>query len=452
MERLYTSDLICAEATPSGRGGVSIIRVSGEKSEDLFQNVFFKDKVFKPKTVYFKKFYSQKNIFIDDVVVFAYTDNNSFTGEPSFEIQCHGSPLVVESIIRELLSYDVRMAEPGEFSYRSYLNGKMDLVQAEGVHHLILSKNNITKNMSLNLLSGGLSNELNSIKDLVVLALSRLEALIDFSDQDIDLEQEELITNSLASAQKKLTSFVDSFNLGESQAKGIKVALVGPPNAGKSSLFNRLLFSDRSIVSSKAGTTRDYVSEIIHLDNECSFELIDTAGLRLSSDEVESEGIERGLKLAAQAQLVLFLVSSDTLSDYHSAIESMNIEDLKRVLVIKNKIDLKNFELQEPQVGYGVEAISTFSDNDISLLKLKIKSLLSPYFSHSDNLFVKRHFESLSKALLKLDEALKMRILENEDIISSLLYTVLSKVDEVLHIDDPEEVRNKIFSDFCLGK
>lgn len=452
MERFYSSDLICAEATPSGRGGVSVVRVSGEGSPQLFKRIFFKEKNFFPKRVYFKKLYSQNDVFLDDVVTFVYTDNNSFTGEPCFEIQCHGSELVVNSIIQELFTYGVRLAEPGEFSYRSYLNGKIDLVQAEGIQSLILSQNNITKSMSLNLLSGGLSNQINSIKDSIVLALSRLEALIDFSDQDIDLDQEEFIRKNLIKAYDQLSSFVDSYHFGDTQQKGVKVAIVGPPNSGKSSLFNQLLSHDRSIVSSRAGTTRDYVSETMHLDSSVSFELIDTAGLRESDDEVESEGIDRGLKLAKNAQLILLMVSDDTLVDYDLAILRVPTNIMDKVLIVKNKIDVKDFNINQNFAKHGTCSISTFSDEDILDLKLKIKEILKPYFSTSDNLFIKRHYENLNEAHLKLNEALNLTVSENEDIVSSLLYSALSRIDEVLHIDDPEVVRDKIFSDFCLGK
>jgi len=448
-KQLYTPDLICAESSPGGQAGVSVIRVSGEKAVDLFKEIFFEDSNFESRCVYFKNYYSKENKFLDEVICFCFDDEKSFTGEPSFEVQCHGSPLVVKSIINDLFFRGVRLAEPGEFSYRSYLNNKMDLVKAESIHHLIHSRSNAVREMSLNLLEGKFNSDLSTIKEKLLLALSRLEAMIDFSDQDIDLEQEDIIKSALTEANDIYDDYISSFKFSNVHLKGLNVSLIGPPNSGKSSLFNQLLKFDRSIVSDVAGTTRDYVSEIAYI-GEYSFKLTDTAGVRDSVDKVEVKGIEKSSVVAESSQLVLLLVSDDTLDEFKAMLEKFDKSILDKAILVRTKKDIKDIDLE---IGSLTSiSISTLSSHDIKSLRSVMKNKLKPYFNINKNLFIERQYSLIQESKDALVKASELSLLGHEDIISSLLYKALSLVDEVLYIEDPEAVRDKIFSDFCLGK
>lgn len=449
-KELYLPDLICAESSPVGLGGVSVIRVSGEGASALFRQLFFKDSDFSHRCVYFKKYFDKEEKFLDEVIAFSFDDKKSFTGEPSFEIQCHGSPLVVKSILSDLYVRGVRLAEPGEFSYRSYLNEKMDLVKAESIHHLIHSQSKTVREMSLNLLEGKFNNDLNLIKDHLLLALSRLEAMIDFSEQDIDLEQEEIIKKALGDASHLYKEYTSSFKYSHAHLEGLKVCLVGPPNSGKSSLFNVLLKDERSIVSDIAGTTRDYISETAFFD-EHSYKLIDTAGLRESSDSIEELGIKKSSLLAEKAQLLLLLVSYDTMDDFKRMLEDFDESLLKKSILIKTKSDLESFEFSLDSVRTSL-SLSIHSLEDLDKLKVLMKKELAPYLNIDKGIFIERQFDLISRAKEALDQASELSISGHEDIISSLLYKSLSLVDELLYIDDPESVRDKIFNDFCLGK
>jgi tRNA modification GTPase len=447
--RPYVSDLICAESSPGGNAGVSVIRVSGDDAINLFNEIFADHKTLECRKVYFKKYRSKQNIFLDEVITFSFEDQKSFTGEPCFEIQCHGSPLVVQSILEDICDRGARLAEPGEFSYRAYLNKKIDLVKAESIHHLIHSQSNKVREMSLNLLEGKFNKDLEEIKESLLLALSRLEAVIDFSEQDIDLEQEDVITSALKKASALFDEYLSSFKYSNVHLEGIKVSLLGPPNSGKSSLFNKLLSFDRSIISETAGTTRDYISETTFLD-DFSFKLVDTAGLRDSDDSIEEKGIKRSLELADKSQVILLLVSEDTLEDFYKILNQIEGPILKKSILIKTKKDISEFDFTI--IGVPSIEISTFSDSDLELLKVKLKEALLPFFNINKNLFVERQHQLLKNSYCFLNEAQQIQLSGHEDIISSLLYKSLSLVDEVLYIDDPEAVRNKIFNDFCLGK
>ena len=449
--RLYAPELICAESSPCGQAGVSVIRISGEKALELFGQIFFKDESFESRKVYFRKYYSVEDEFLDEVIAFSFSNEKSFTGESSFEIQCHGSPLVVKSILNDLCKRGVRLANPGEFSYRAYLNNKIDLVKAESIHHLIHSQSDKLREMSLNLLEGKFNNDLTIIKESLLLALSRLEATIDFSEQDIDLEQEEIILNALNKAQDLYKEYLFSFKYSNAHLEGggIKVALLGPPNVGKSSLFNKFLSFDRSIISEKAGTTRDYISETCFIE-DYSFKLIDTAGIRDFIDSIEEEGIQKSIQLAKNSQVVLLLVSEDTLDEFRKILEGLSYDVLSRSILVKTKKDISKFEFSIK--GVLTVEMSMLFDDDVITLKKSLKEALKPFFSINKNLFIERQHQLLKSSHSFLEEALNIKFQGHEDIISSLLYKALSLVDEVLYIDDPEAVRDKIFNDFCLGK
>lgn len=450
MSKPYLEDIICAQATPSGVGAISLVRVSGKGSGQILSDILKinEDELESHKAYYAKCF--DKSRFVDEVVATFFSDGNSFTGEESFEITCHGSPLIVSDFIQIFITKGARLAEPGEFSYRAYLNGKIDLTKAEGIHHSIHAQTEIAKELSLNLLEGAFKKSLLEVKDLIVWAASRVEASIDFSDQDIDLDHDKEVFEKVKKAKFSMQSLLESYSIGAVQAKGVSVALCGPPNAGKSTLFNILVGDERSIVSAEKGTTRDYITETLVLKSN-PIQVLDTAGLRETSDSIESEGIKRSLALAASAQLVLYLVSEDTYKtddDYYEKLKSLKVP----VLIVETKQDLS---VWSSSYGENVETLkfSSNKETDARDLKGRMFESLKHYFEVNKNLFVERHRVLIDEAHSSLSQILDFSEISGaEDVISSLIYSSIDSLDEILYIDDPEAVRDQIFKDFCLGK
>ena len=444
----YIEDIICAQATPHGVGAISIVRVSGKGSLELFSKILKKEKKFFSSHVStYHKVYDE-DVFLDEVLVSYFEEGRSFTGEESFEVSTHGSPLIVSSFLKFFTKNGARLAEPGEFSFRAYSNGKIDLSKAEGIHYTIKAQSELSKKLSLNLLEGRFQKEILQIKENLVWAASRVEASIDFSDQDIDLNHDKEVFTKINTARNLVENFLKSYDVGSVQAKGISVVLCGPPNAGKSTLFNSLLNEERSIVAEEAGTTRDYISQAFSIEGH-PIQLIDTAGLRETQNQIESEGIERSVELAKKAQLILFLVSEDSYDEsdsFFSKIKALNVP----ILVVDTKQDLKPWKshLMERTLAF-----SSFSKESLSDLKIAVADELTPYFKLDSHLFIDRHHLLLQEAQASLIQLGDFQEISGaEDVISSLLYTSIGFVDEILYIEDPEAVRDKIFKDFCLGK
>ncbi len=445
----YFEDIICAQATPEGVGAISLVRVSGQGSAALLSKLLeINVESLESHKAYYNKFYDEKR-FVDEVLVTFFSKGKSFTGEESFEVTCHGSPLIVSDFMQLFIKHGARLAEPGEFSYRAYLNGKIDLTKAEGIHHSIHAQTELSKQLSLNLLEGAFKKTLLEIKNLVVWAASRVEASIDFSDQDIDLNHDKEVFEKINSAKNKAQSLLDSYAVGVVQAKGVSLVLCGPPNAGKSTLFNILVNDERSIVSAEKGTTRDYIKETLVLKSH-PIQILDTAGLRESLNKIEAEGIKRSLSLAKKSQLTLYLVSEDTYQsadDYYDDLKKLNVP----VLVVETKQDLGTWS--SSYVGESPAKVSLKSEEGIEALKERIFERLEHYFKLSKGLFIERHKILMEEVQASLKQASNFyEISGTEDVISSLLYSSIDSLDEILYIDDPEAVRDQIFKDFCLGK
>ncbi len=443
----YFQDIICAQATPPGVGALSLIRVSGKGSKEILKNIIKISSLESHKAYYHKIFNEDK--FIDEVLITFFENKKSFTGEESFEITCHGSPLIVSDLMGVLMEQGARLGEPGEFSYRAYLNGRIDLTKAEGIHNTIHARTDIAKEMSLNLLEGGFKKHLLKIRALLVWAASRVEASIDFSDEDIDLNHDKEVFKKISKAKDILFNLLESYLVGVVQSKGVSIVLCGPPNAGKSTLFNALLGEHRSIVFKESGTTRDYIIETISLKKN-PVQLVDTAGLRETSNFIESTGIKKSIELASKAQLILFLISKDSLNFHEDYL--VELKKLKPpLIVVKTKQDLGDWDVHYQ--GLETVKLSAHSGEDISMLKQLMFEKLKHYFQLNKNLFIKRHKVLIEDAHKALEKTLDFNELSGvEDVVSSLLYSSLDSLHEILYIDDPEVVRDQIFKDFCLGK
>jgi len=425
------TETICALATAPG-GALGIIRISGPKALEILSHVFTKDLTeAKPNTIHYGHIKDHVAI-IDEVMVSVFKAPHSYTGEDSAEISCHGSRYILNQVLELLCQHGCRMAQPGEFTQRAYLNGKMDLSQAEAVADLIASTNKATHQMAMSQLRGGISSELSLLREQLLKLTSLLELELDFSDHE-DLEfadRSELLALTLK-IDAHITRLADSFHTGNALKNGIPVAIVGAPNVGKSTLLNALLGEERAIVSDIQGTTRDAIEDTIQLGG-ITFRFIDTAGIRHTDDQIESLGIERSLATAQRARIVLMMTEPGV--PYPDII----IHDDQTIIRIENKT-----EAFQAKYGIGlddlrqrlIEAAPKTADSDIIVTNA-------------------RHYEALCRAhehLLRVIEGLQMQL--SGDLLSEDLRLTLDTLSEITGgLITPQETLNNIFSHFCVGK
>ena len=441
-------ETIAAISTPLGTGGVGVIRISGDKSFDIAKKITNKDNF--PVGKICHGWVVDGNTKVDEVVILPFKNPNSYTGEDVIEIQCHGGVNVVRNILDIVLKNGARMAERGEFTKRAFLNKKLDLSQAEAVDDLIHAKTSNFAIQSAKNLSGVLATKINEIKGEIFETASRIVAGIDFPEDVTEPEYSYLIdrfTHSISEIDKILACAKSSDILRQ----GVKVAIVGRPNVGKSSLFNALLNLDRAIVTDIAGTTRDIIKE--NLDLGVAVTLIDTAGIREDKniDKVEEIGIEYSKQSAQDADLNLFLYDSSvgmTDDDY----EIYNIIKDKTHIVVANKIDLINDEFCE--ILPNTAKLSTVSKDGLDDLKDKMKNIICN-FSLDETEFItnKRQQHCLSRCKESLERALiAARENELQDMIYIDLKASLLALDEITGEVITDDILNNIFDHFCIGK
>ncbi len=437
-------DTITAIATPIGTGGVGVIRISGDNSFDIINKIFSKKNPEAGKIAH--GWIVDGDVKIDEVVVLPFKKPNSYTGEDVIEIQCHGGINVVRNILDLVLQYGARMAERGEFTKRAFLNGKMDLSQAEAVADLIHSKTKQFARQSAKNLAGVLAGKIAEIRKDIFEVLSRIVAGIDFPEDVREPEYSYLI-DEFKKAIEKIDKILSCAQASDIMRQGVKIAIAGKPNVGKSSLFNTLLNVERAIVTDIAGTTRDVLKE--NLDWDVAITLIDTAGIR-DNDEVEKVekiGIEYSKQSVDEADLVLFLYNAQT---------GMNDDDIsilellkdKRHIIIANKCDL--ITERKPDIFY----LSTVTGEGLEELKNRIKQIVCD-FSLDDTEFItnKRQQDCLAKAKESLTTALgAAEYGELQDLISIDVKQALLYLDELTGEVITDDILNNIFDHFCIGK
>ena len=434
------NETICALATASG-GAIGIIRISGAQTLEILSRIFSKDLTdAQPNTIHYGHIVEsvaasqqqQQPRIIDEVLVSVFRAPHSYTGEDSAEISCHGSAYILNKVLELLIHHGCRMANPGEYTQRAYLNGKMDLAQAEAVADLIASSNKATHQMAMRQLRGGISTELGVLRDQLLKLTSLLELELDFSDHE-DLEFADR-TELLALVQKidsHITRLADSFHTGNALKNGIPVAIVGAPNVGKSTLLNALLGEERAIVSDIQGTTRDSIEDTIQLGG-ITFRFIDTAGIRHTDDQIEQLGIERSIAAAQRAQIILMM------SMPGPPYPDIPVRDDQTVIRIENKTD--SFQAK---FGVGLDALRQqlvdaapkAEDNDIIITNA-------------------RHYEALVRAQSHLQRVVDgMHNMVSGDLLSEDLRDVLSTLSEITGGQiTTNEVLGNIFQHFCVGK
>lgn len=442
---------IAAISTPSGRGGVGVIRISGPESRSVTETILRRDPVWQPRHAFLAELIDDEKHTLDQAVVTYFAGPHSYTGEDVVELSLHGSPVVLRACLELLCAAGARLAEPGEFTLRAFLNGRLDLPQAEAVRDLIDATTLYQARIAVQQVSGSISHRIAPLKNELLELISLLEAGIDFAEDDISIASDEEILRRLASIQEKTDRLIRSFSFGRLVHDGLMLAIVGRPNVGKSSLFNRLLGQDRAIVTEIAGTTRDTVSETASIGG-LPIKLVDTAGVRESSDIVESLGIERSLQTIADADLTIVVLDlSVPLTDQDHELIA-RAKDAGRYLLVANKADLPPKAL----IMSGAIPVSAMTGEGMDALQAAVLQLIefdSGIAQEEGFITSLRHEQLLREAtefLSKAEGAVANSI--PHEMLMLDLYAALRPIDAITGATTADDILNRIFSTFCIGK
>ena len=456
------NETICALATAPG-GALGIIRISGAQTLEILSRIFTKNLAdAHPNTIHYGHIVEQaavpqqqtkQAIIVDEVLVSVFRAPHSYTGEESAEISCHGSRYILNKVLELLIQQGCRMANPGEFTQRAYLNGKMDLTQAEAVADLIASTNQATHQMALSQLRGHFSSKLAQLREQLLKLTSLLELELDFSDhEDLEFADRSELMELTKEIDTHITKLARSFETGQALKQGIPVAIVGKTNVGKSTLLNALLKDDRAIVSDVHGTTRDTIEDTIDIKG-VTFRFIDTAGIRQTQDTVEQIGIERTYAAIDKARIVLWIIDSNPSSEEISNI-LQRIKD-KHLIVVRNKSDkgdINNFTLPH----HSLVSISAKFGKGIDKLEQAIHEAADiPALTDNDIIVTNaRHYEALTRShvcIQRVIDGLQMQL--SGDLLSEDLRQALDTLAEITGGQiTPNEVLGNIFKNFCVGK
>jgi tRNA modification GTPase len=455
------NDTICSPVTAPGYSGVAVIRVSGDRAYETTLKHIDRDS-FTPEShqAYLSSFVDASGQKIDQILLTFFKKGSSFTGDETVEISCHGNPLIINAITDCYLKEGCRAAERGEFSFRAFYNGKIDLVQAESIHDLVTTQVREGSETFLDQLQGQLSEKFEEIQDALIQSMAHLEASIDFTEQDIEPESLKGVEKYVLSAHEISKELMSTYDVGKSLQGGTQILILGAPNAGKSSLFNQCVQAERAIVTEIAGTTRDLVTEQRFIGNH-SVLFMDSAGLRDSEDIIEKMGIQKSLDKIEQADLVLFVVDLEK----PEKLDLLEIIPEEKALVVFNKMDLFDQDSIKSRVSeilkkwpedlsYSIISSQTGAGiiDLLSSIEKKLKDLRSVigeeivitqarHFNHLESL---NQYMSSALALISQDES--------PDLISQELRLGLSEVHQLLGKEYDDEVLDKIFSSFCIGK
>ena len=451
-------DTIVAVATAAGPGAIAIIRLSGSKSIGIINGLFPSKNLdeMPSHTLHVGMLHDGKKN-IDEVVVSLYKSPRSYTGEHVVEISCHGSPFIQQQVLEACIKNGARLAKAGEFTQRAFLNGKMDLTQAEAVADLIASNTAASQQAALHNIRGGFSNVLKKLREELIQFAALIELELDFSEEDVEFADRKKFYELIDSARKTTQELVESFQLGNVIRNGVSVAIVGKPNAGKSTLLNTLLNENRAIVSDIAGTTRDTIEEVVNIDG-ILFRLIDTAGIREGSDDtIERIGIEKSKEKISMSDEVLYIfdVNTETRAGLEAAV-ALIAEKNRNYLLVGNKADLEEEQVLEGKFpGTDILYISAKQKYHINLLKQTLvdKVIKGSLDTESSIVTNARHYEALKMvqdALQSILTGLDKRI--SGDLLAPDIHRCLYHISEITGDVSNEDVLDYIFSKFCIGK
>lgn len=457
---------ICAISTPSGVGGIAVIRVSGPRALEICKKL---SKSLSKKTsveshrAYFSEIYDLKGQKIDEAVLTYFAHGKSFTGEEVVEISCHGSPFITGQILDQLVQGGAKIAEPGEFTYRAFMNNKLDLVQAESVLSLIESRNKSAARVALRQLEGHVSKEFEVLISDLTWCLAHIEASIDFIEQGIEVVDTTELTQKLERINGALEKLIQSYESGRLIKDGIKVALLGEPNVGKSSLLNLLLQNDKAIVTAIAGTTRDVIDgEVIY--DSMKYIVSDTAGLRETEDEVEIIGIDRSRKEAEKADLLCFVFDATEKDFQNSFMMASQIQNSKKIFLL-NKVDMVSeerlYEIQKDiSMSLGLsgaeDIIPTSAKNAESRARIfKVIQATVGNLDYADEAVISssRQFEQAQYSFEMISKSIdELKNKTGAEFVALYLKEALMSLQKILGQVYDDQIMDRIFKEFCLGK
>ena len=456
------NDTIIALATAQGAGAIAVLRLSGEQAIDLVDS-FFKPRSKTPisaadtHTIHLGDLYEEDKL-LDEVLVSVFRAPRSYTGENVVEISCHGSVYIQQLVLNALTNTGrCRLAEPGEFTFRAFMNGKMKLSQAEAVSDLIASESAAEHRIALQHMRGGFAQNLNEIREQLIHFAALIELELDFSGEDVEFADYGALKKLVVELKQTIKSLLDSFALGNVIKQGVPIAIIGAPNAGKSTLLNALLNEERALVSAEAGTTRDTVEDFLTIDG-IRFRFIDTAGIRDTSNRVEMMGIARSFERAKEAHLVLYVIDVTTaetpLDDLKSQLTKSGLSDAN-ILIVWNKCDSKDDALAFGSNEFDSIAISAKKRRNLDDLKARIvsRTLQGAVNEQSGILTNSRHYQLLQAALKELyivEEELERG--SSQDLLAISLKGVIQHLGEISGSVTNDDILGSIFSSFCIGK
>lgn len=464
---MFDQKTICAITTAHGTGAIATIRLSGENAIAIVDKVFKspkKGKLLKDQpanTLHYGSIYCHSEL-IDDVIIALFLAPHSYTGEDVAEISCHGSIYIQQKILELLITYGARMARPGEFTQRAYLNGKMDLSQAEAVADLIASETSSAHAVAMKQIKGGISQEIKILRDKLLSFISLVELELDFSEEDVEFVNRDSLLQLITEIHRVISNLKNSFKYGNAIKYGIPVSIIGDANVGKSTLLNHLLKEERAIVSEIAGTTRDSIEDVVTIEG-IQFRFIDTAGIRSTTDAIENLGIERTFSKIDQATIVLILLdaTSNQNEEFFQISQIWEKIHLKETVVLINKIDIapdQNIKkLEQLASNMELPSICISAKNQLNtalLINFLLQTVRNEGLSEKDVIITNmRHFEAFSnadKAILRVIKGLEQRI--SGDFISQDIRECLYYMGEITGEITSDEVLGNIFKNFCIGK
>jgi tRNA modification GTPase len=447
------ADTIAAIATPSGIGAIGVIRISGEEAIHKANLLFPKKDLLKAKThtLHFGPL-EHEGFLLDEVLLSVFKAPNSYTSENSVEISCHGSPFILQKVMEVLMEIGVRPADSGEFTLRAFMNGKLDLSQAEAVSDLIVSETEAAHHAALFQMRGGFSNRIKDLRGRLLQFTSLIELELDFAEEDVEFANRELLSKLLDEIEQEVQKLAESFKLGNVIKSGVNVVIAGRPNAGKSTLLNNILNEERAIVSEIPGTTRDAIEDVITIEG-IRFRFIDTAGIRSTTDELENIGIGRTLEKLKEAQLIIYLFDVNTISVEGLQQDIDSLPTGKIIIPVGNKIDLLKGQLEKFKEdaifisGKKNENIDALRSELIRNLNIETKQTNDPVVTNI------RHFNALQRILSSI-KSVKSGMASNmtSDFLVIDIRHALHEMGEITGEITTDEILGNIFSKFCIGK